>query len=422
MRRGQPHDPAVALAEESAEVAVRWRDLERLRCRPGRSGPRPASSTPSTVQVSARRSCGSRRSRRRPRPAPRRPFRTGRSLAGTRVPAPPGPHTLEGRSPMPPKPPVRIPAAKRPSVADTMSPPSISSEVRVKISPRPMPMRNSGQNDHHRSRTAGSRRPVWTASGTPPATTKKTPQPARSRWIRTAGTIPRRPTACRASDPGRRACASLAAAPRIRPGSPAGRTPMRLSEWRTRAPHKDSMTPKVLAVIEPVMAALGAEDGSLVLDRLGRRPGRPLRDPRADGRRSAAGARPGQCARRGSARIREGDPLEPGAAGRARARDGRRPSVPGLPGRELRAARRRRRGRRDGLVRPRVVRPGRRPAVHAAGRQARWSGQGRRTPRAATGKSASAGARTSGVRSRARRRPRSRAGRHGGNRSGQPSS
>ncbi len=34
---------------------------------------------------------------------------------------------------------------------------------------------------------------------------------------------------------------------------------MRLSEWRTRAPHKDSMTPKVLAVIDPVLAALGAE-------------------------------------------------------------------------------------------------------------------------------------------------------------------
>jgi hypothetical protein len=35
---------------------------------------------------------------------------------------------------------------------------------------------------------------------------------------------------------------------------------MRLSEWRTRAPHKDAMTPKVLAVVEPVLAALGAEE------------------------------------------------------------------------------------------------------------------------------------------------------------------
>ena len=34
---------------------------------------------------------------------------------------------------------------------------------------------------------------------------------------------------------------------------------MRLSEWRGRAPHKDAMTPKVLAAIEPVLAALGTE-------------------------------------------------------------------------------------------------------------------------------------------------------------------
>jgi len=34
---------------------------------------------------------------------------------------------------------------------------------------------------------------------------------------------------------------------------------MRRTDWRTRAPHKDAMTPKVIAVIEPVLAALGAE-------------------------------------------------------------------------------------------------------------------------------------------------------------------
>lgn len=34
---------------------------------------------------------------------------------------------------------------------------------------------------------------------------------------------------------------------------------MRLSDWRSRAPHKDAMTPKVLAVIEPVLASLGAD-------------------------------------------------------------------------------------------------------------------------------------------------------------------
>lgn len=34
---------------------------------------------------------------------------------------------------------------------------------------------------------------------------------------------------------------------------------MRLSEWRGRSPHKDAMTPKVMAVIDPVLAMLGAD-------------------------------------------------------------------------------------------------------------------------------------------------------------------
>lgn len=34
---------------------------------------------------------------------------------------------------------------------------------------------------------------------------------------------------------------------------------MRFSEWRGRSPHKESMTPKVIAVIQPVLVALGAE-------------------------------------------------------------------------------------------------------------------------------------------------------------------
>lgn len=33
---------------------------------------------------------------------------------------------------------------------------------------------------------------------------------------------------------------------------------MRLSEWPDRAPHKDSMAPKVLAILKPVLASLGA--------------------------------------------------------------------------------------------------------------------------------------------------------------------
>ena len=35
---------------------------------------------------------------------------------------------------------------------------------------------------------------------------------------------------------------------------------MRLSEWRSRAPHKEAMTPRVVAVVESVLAALGGED------------------------------------------------------------------------------------------------------------------------------------------------------------------
>jgi len=34
---------------------------------------------------------------------------------------------------------------------------------------------------------------------------------------------------------------------------------MRLSQWPTRAPHKESMAPKVLAVLKPVLAGLGAK-------------------------------------------------------------------------------------------------------------------------------------------------------------------
>jgi hypothetical protein len=35
---------------------------------------------------------------------------------------------------------------------------------------------------------------------------------------------------------------------------------MRLSEWSKRAPHKESMAPKVIATVTPILAALGAPD------------------------------------------------------------------------------------------------------------------------------------------------------------------
>ena len=171
-----------------------------------------------------------------------------------------------------------------------------------------------------------------------------------------------------------------------------GRTAMRLSDWRTRAPHKDSMTPKVLAVIEPVLAVARCRAGPVVLDRLGRRPGRPLRGARADGRGPPPGPRPGQCARRGSTRVGEGDPLDRGPGRRARAGDGERPSTAGLPGREPHPARLRRRGRRPRLVRPGVLRADRRPAVHA-------------NAAAKRGRSATAGARSTAVAKSAGRKP-----------------
>ena len=34
---------------------------------------------------------------------------------------------------------------------------------------------------------------------------------------------------------------------------------MQLSDWRSRSPHKDSLSPKVLAVIAPVLTTLGGE-------------------------------------------------------------------------------------------------------------------------------------------------------------------
>src|SRR5689334_22886923 len=54
-----------------------------------------------------------------------------------------------------------------------------------------------------------------------------------------------------ASATGNRACP--ARAPHVEEG------PMRLSGWRARAPSKDAVAPKVLAVVEAAMSTLGAE-------------------------------------------------------------------------------------------------------------------------------------------------------------------
>ena len=69
---------------------------------------------------------------------------------------------------------------------------------------------------------------------------------------------------------------------------------MRLSEWRAAAPHKDSLAPKVLAIIEAALVRARRRGRSGVLDRLGRRPGGPLPVLVPDRGRPGPGQRPGQ--------------------------------------------------------------------------------------------------------------------------------
>ena len=80
---------------------------------------------------------------------------------------------------------------------------------------------------------------------------------------------------------------------------------MRLSEWRTRAPHKDSMTPKVAgrhrAGADRARAPRTIPSCWVVW---GDDPGRALRPPRPDRRRPAAGPGPGQRARQEGPRAR----------------------------------------------------------------------------------------------------------------------
>src|SRR5262245_17973847 len=57
-----------------------------------------------------------------------------------------------------------------------------------------------------------------------------------------------------------RVLASLGGNPGVTDPHPACRGgPMRLSGWRARAPSQDSVMPKVLAVVEGALTALGAE-------------------------------------------------------------------------------------------------------------------------------------------------------------------
>ena len=57
---------------------------------------------------------------------------------------------------------------------------------------------------------------------------------------------------------------------------------MRLSEWRAASPSKEAGGAKVAATVDPVLRSLGAEHGSGLLGRVGRRTGRSLHDLRSD--------------------------------------------------------------------------------------------------------------------------------------------
>ena len=133
---------------------------------------------------------------------------------------------------------------------------------------------------------------------------------------------------------------------------------MRLSEWRaTRATQgRDDAEGAGRHRADPGGAWRGHDP--IVLDRVGRRPGRPLRVlvPTDAGllqvlvRVNVPGEGP-----RASAKVIRWSRLQLGELG---ARDGERPPTPGLPGREPRPARHRRRGRRHARRSPSRSSPG----------------------------------------------------------------
>ena len=184
---------------------------------------------------------------------------------------------------------------------------------------------------------------------------------------------------------------------------------MRLSEWRKRAPSKDSVSPKVQAVVDPALGMLGAPGDPDCWVVWGDDPGvrYMILAPTQSGlvqlnvRVNVAGRR--------AARQRQGRSLEPGPARGARARDAGRPSPDQLPGRDPGPQRGRRHGRRDRRVRPGALRRGRRPSC--AGdvgrhRDAPPSDPGARRPARAPGSGAGATRRPRRPRPRLRRERR----------------
>ena len=79
------------------------------------------------------------------------------------------------------KPTANQPPTSSPKVTATTTPPRKAAFVRWRIRPSPIPIRISGQSCQKFRTTSALTRPDWTASGTAPATMKKTPQPSSPR-------------------------------------------------------------------------------------------------------------------------------------------------------------------------------------------------------------------------------------------------
>ena len=105
---------------------------------------------------------------------------------------------------------------------------------------------------------------------------------------------------------------------------------MRLSGWVEIAPRPEAMTPKVLAVVEPMLVDARLRAGPDCWVAWGDDPSVRYSVFAADGRRPGPGQRPGQRPGRGASGRRQADPLDPRPGRRAGDRDAGRPPHPEL--------------------------------------------------------------------------------------------
>ena len=144
---------------------------------------------------------------------------------------------------------------------------------------------------------------------------------------------------------------------------------MRLSDWRSVAPHANSVSDKVIATIEPVLMGLGAEQDPpcWIAWATTRRPATRSSHSRT---RARPVQRSGDGPPGGTAGCRQADSLEPCPGRRAGRRAAGRPHRRQLPGGGPAPPRRRRRGRPGDRVRARRLRRTRRAAVSVPRRRA----------------------------------------------------